>query len=178
MQYSYLCLITPTYLFIYQKYIIPSKSLLLQYAWTKLYVNKKICVCKSHDTLIIKKFWRYLNEMVLRALSATAWAFSISEDSRWWAMYLIQTRELSGDWSTIRSKSSVFSGRTDPSNCLFSNCNDWKIKWCQKFVKDRSYQLPVGSYKHGSGNICKFQCTFNLSNVNIFLKVIFLKCMS
>jgi len=47
--------------------------------------------------------WTHLNEMVLRALSATLRALSISVASRWKAMYWSHTRELSGDWSTRRS---------------------------------------------------------------------------
>jgi len=58
----------------------------------------------------------YLNEIVLRALSATALAFSISAVSKWNAIYLSHTRELSGDCSVSLSKSSATPGSISPTN--------------------------------------------------------------
>ena len=58
----------------------------------------------------------YLNEIVFSALSATALALSISDVSRWKAMYRSQIKELSGDCNTNRSKSSAVSGLISPSS--------------------------------------------------------------
>ena len=56
------------------------------------------------------RWGRDLKEMVLSALSATARAFSISVACRWKAMYCSHRRELLGELSTSRSKSSADSG--------------------------------------------------------------------
>lgn len=53
---------------------------------------------------------RDLKEMVLRARSATARAFSISVACRWKAMYCSHRMELFGELSTSLSKSSADSG--------------------------------------------------------------------
>ena len=93
----------------------------------------------KHITQVSQRRWEgrvekvfYLNEMVFRARSATARAFSISAVSRWKAMYLIHTIELFGDCRTSWSKSSAISGaRSESSNC-FSLC----------FVENYSQLMP------------------------------------
>ena len=71
----------------------------------------------------------YRNEMVRRARSATAFAFSTSAVSRKNAMYLIHTIELFGDCSTSRSKSSAVSGTRFVSNSNRSLCGQTVVRF-------------------------------------------------